>query len=978
MIRRRRTRKERREQERARARRWLAVIGVLFVLVFVAPPVTLVGGAVAMIAQATADMPRPAETTFVSTARGITRLTDRTGNTVIYTVEDPLGNNRQWVRLADLPPYVAQATLLVEDPPFLQATRYDPARTFALLWENTLSGPIRADPTLTGRLVRNAIAPQPEQVSVDDRTREIALVAEINRRYTPEEVLEWHLNTNFYGNEAYGIDAAAQVYLGKRAAELTLDEAALLASIPTAPQFNPIDNETAARGRQSDTLRRLLVEGFITPEEHALASQTLTPVLSSTGQSPSVAPDFAFYARRQAEQILDNLGMDGGRMVSRGGLQITTTLDLDLYYQAECALRAHLERLAGRPGDTATLDGGACLSLATLSQPTRPLDVPPDTGVIVVLDAETGALLAMVGGGARVAHQPGMTLAPFIYFEGFRESRQGVQYTPASMMLDIPRRFPGSAEGLIYQPVNPDGRFRGPVSLREAAVEGLLPAAVQVANNHGLTNVIRSAHRMGLNSLDTGIYDLSLLDRGGLVSVLDMAYASSVLASMGSMYGVETRPRGVGFRNRNPVAVVRIADHDGRILWEYNPQASRVNVFSTFSELGYLVNDIFADSDARRQKFGANNPLTLANNRPAAVVNTVTSNRLDNWTIGYTPQRVIAVHLSRADTNPFSLEGYGLDGAARLWQALAEYAHRDLPPLDWVRPSAIVDRQVCQISGLLPNEVCPVRREIFIQGITPTRTDTYWQSVEINSQTGQRATFNTPAALRISETYFVPPAEALDWWVANNQRLPPEDFDILSRSDDDPFRATVIIRPEALAWLRGTIEIRGVVNERNFASYQLRYGEGAINPQNWFNIGERQTVIPADGLLGVWDTTGLDGIYTIELTVEATNGTRERAIVQVRVDNIPPTVVLSAGEPGKIYRWPAETIIPLEAQVTDNLAVARVEFYNRGRMIFSTDSAPYRYDFAIGGIGTETFNVVAYDAAGNRSTSNEISVEITR
>jgi len=975
---RRKARKARRAQQRARVhlRGW--VFGLLAFVLMGVPLLVIVGGAAITYAQAVADLPTPAESTFITARNGATRLTDRSGQTVIYSVQDPLGDARVWLQLGDLPDYVVQATLLVEDPDFLTRGGFNPLETVLNLWNNALFGPSRADTTLTGRLVRNAIMPQPDVVRVEDRAREIALVAEIQRRYTPAQILEWHLNTNDYGNEAYGIEAAAQVYLGKAARDLTLDEAALLASIPTATQFNPIDDETAARGRQADTLRRLLVAGVIDNAAYDAASRVFTPIVFSGGQVPTLAPDFALYARRQAEDILDALNMDGARLVSRGGLTITTTLDLDLYYQAECALQTHLARLAGGAVDAvAASNGAACVAADALPIPSAPVgDAPPDNGALVILDAQRGEIRAMVGAAIRADAQPAMTLAPFVYFEGFRESRQGVQYNAASMLLDIPQRFPGAAEGLIYQPINPDDKFSGPISLREAAALGLVPPVVQVADNHGLTNVLRTARRMGLNTLDETRYDLALLERGGAVSVLDMAYAYSVLASMGDMYGVTVRPRGVGYRNRDAAAVLKISDAEGRVLWEYQPEQTRVNVFSSFSELGYLINDLYADNDARRLKYGDSNPLALS--RPAAVVNTVSAGNLDNWTIGYTPQRVVAVHLNRADRNPFTLDRVGLGGAAPLWNALSEYAHAGLPVTEWTRPAAIIERDVCQISGLLPNGVCPTRREMFINGIVPTRTDDRWQSVEINSQTRLLATVNTPDALRAQETYFIPPDDALDWWRANNQTLPPTQYDIVSLPDGSPFSSATITAPEPLAWLRGTVEIRGVFDVQAFRSYRLRYGEGAINPQNWFNIGEVSTTPPSDGLLAVWDTSGLDGVYTVELTVEQEGGARERAVVQVRVDNIPPSVIVSAGEAGKVYRWPSETVIPLSADVRDNLAIDRVEFYNAGRLLFTDTEAPYTFDYAISGVGVQAFSVVAYDSAGNRNASTEVSVEVTR
>lgn len=978
IIRRRHLRQQRRAEQDFRNRLWTYFILGIFGLLVVLPLSLFFGTAAVVYAQEAATLPRPGSTLDFSAVAGPTRLYDRTGRTLIYAVQDPLGDKRTWLRLDELPPYVLQATLLVEDEDFYTGTSFDAMRTVTRLWRNFLNGPIEPESSITGRLVRNAIAPPPEFVRVEDRTREIALIAEVNRLYSLDEILEWHLNTNYYGNEAYGIEAAAQVYLGKAARDLTLDEAALLTSIPTAPQFNPIDDEIAARGRQSDTLRRLLSGGFITEAQYDDASRTTTVLLPNAGQKPDMAPDFALYARQQAENILDTLGLDGERLVSRGGLRITTTLDVDLYNQSECVLQSHLAQLAGSQANFNAPDGSPCTGTAYLGATPVAGAAPPDSGMIVMLDVATGELRSMVGGAHRAAYQPGVTLYPFVYFEGFRGSRtQNTYFTPASMVLDIPRMFPGQADGLFYQPTNPDGQFRGPISLREAVGRSLLPPAVHVANTQGLSNVLRSAHTLGINSLTNGVYHLSLLERGGEVALLDVAYAYSVLSSMGEMRGVPVEPRGSGLRQLDPAAVLKIEDADNNVLWSYDTAITRQNIFTDSSELGYLVNDVFADESIRTAQFGENNALNL--NRPAAVVNGLTIDRVDDWTVGYTPQWIVGVHLGRTDAAPMSLTDYGLTGAAPVWKALSEYVHiRDnILPTEWQRPLKVIETEVCQRSGLLPSEVCPRYRELFLQGVGPTQVDTYWQRVKINTQTGQRATVNTPLALQEDELFFVPPAEALDWWKANRLRLPPEQSDVIYRAPDDLFGTTAITSPALFAYVKGPIEIRGNVNADNLQSYQLSYGRD-VNPTAWTSIGEPQTTFVPGSILGTWDTTGLDGLYTLQLTAVLQNGIREPATVQVRVDNTPPTIIISTTEPGKIYRFPEDRIVTVQAEVRDNFEIDRVEFYHDSVLVATDDTFPYSYDYGIAGTGIEYFRAEAFDAAGNQSSSQEITVEIRR
>lgn len=981
IIQRRRRREGRREKAQTRARWSFAVGLLLFLLLVVAPVSVAAGGAGLMYWRSVQGLPPQMNALQSDSAVGATRLYDRSGQTLLFAVQDPLGDDRQWITLDSLPPYLIQATLLMEDPFFFDAPKPGLLQTFSRLWQNAVYGPLPPDPTLTARLVRNAIAPPGEQASVWDREREIALTAEINRRYTPEQILEWHLNTSYYGNEAYGIEAAARVYLGKSAADLTLDEAALLAAIPPAPQYNPFDNEPAARGRQDDVLRALQQAEAITRLDYDLAVTTLTPIQAGGGQRPEVAPDFALYARRQVKDILDSLGRDGARLVSRGGLRIITTLDLDLYYQSECALRAHLARLNGDTHPQNALDGQPCQSAAYLPPGTQPVSAPPDIGALVVLDVTTGEIKSMVGAGSAAIYQPGPTLFPFVYFTGFLTAR----VNPASMVYDIPRPFPGAVEGLIYTPANPDGQFRGPVNLRDAMSAWLLPPAVDVTNRFRLDNVLQYAHRIGINSLNQNTrYDLSLLERGGEVSVLDVAYAYSVLSSMGEMRGISTEPVAPNYRVRNPVAVLRIEDHQGNVLWEYGgdtyePDCAVALDYCTpiFEKpLGYLINNILADQAARRRVLGESVTAALDVERPAAVVSGQTADNRDAWTVGYTPQMVVGVRVGRLDASEMTLDPFAAQGAAPVWRAVTQYAHTGIMPADWIRPENITQMQVCERSGLLPNGVCPVRTEIFIQGrgFEPYETDSYWKEYEVNNQTEQLATINTPDGLRSRRVYFEPPPEVMDWWTANNQPLPPQEYDSVSRPE--LLGTAAILQPAPFAYVGGVVDIRGSMDPSNMQFYQLAYGQG-LNPDQWTQIGGQQTEFTRGSSLGSWDTSGLDGLYSLRLTVVLNDNSVDSDVRQVTVDNIPPEITLFAGEPGKIYRWPDELTIELSADVRDNLAIDHVEFYHNGQFIGSDEEWPYGFSWDIDGAGNEIFSAVAFDAVGNQSNS-EITVEVVR
>ncbi len=978
IIRRRRNRKQYRAATRTRSRLWLGLVIAVVALAMLVPLSIILGLAGWLYGRAAAQMPTQAETIYLDPIIGPTNFYDRTGAELLYAVVDPLGDEREWIALDDLPPHVIAATLRQEDPDYLQAGGFDFGQTLTRLWRYILGTNNRRDTSIAGRLASNTLLPPARNSGLDEDVLWITLTAEVQRRFSPDDVLAWYLNTAFYGNDAYGIDAAAQVYFGKRAVELTLDEAALLAAIPLAPQFNPFDDEIAARQRQMDLLRLMLSAGDITQEQFDVAAAANTPLNTDLTAAPRIATEFSLYAREQTENLLDTLGLDGSRLVSRGGLQVTTSLDLDIYDQADCTLRAHLEQLrGGDPGAITTRTGAGCAGAAYLESPVG-VDASslPDTGSLLLLDVQTGEIRALVGDALAYDDQPGVVLHPIIYLTGFLNGH----YTPASMLMDIPQPFPGPVEGLIYTPVNPDGTYRGPINLRDAMVSGLRAPAAFVAEREGFAEIFSVGYQMGFNRITSeGNVDLSLIERGGQVSLLDVGYVYSVFASMGTMQGVETNPPG-SRRALNPVAILRIEDAEGNVLWEYDSDATASRRPLLSGEIAYLVNDILADGETRRSVLGLDDTV-LQLDRPAALINGLTGDSSESWTVGYTPQLVGAAHLSRGDEEALSLDAAGLQGAAPVWQALMQYTHAryGLAPATWSQPEGIVEYAVCERSGLLPGEdsPCPRRNELFLEQMPVPPEDTYWTSVAVNQQTGLLATSDTPNYLRREQVYFLPPLIAEEWWVSNNLPLPPQEYDTLGVPE--ALSSVQIFLPQNFSYVGGVVDIRGTMDVERLESYQLRYGQGVL-PENWFGIGGVQTSFEPGTSLGNWDTTGLaDDFYTLELSVRFIDGTPETAFVQVTVDNTPPEVTLLTGTNGDevLYRWPAQSRIPIVADVSDNYRVVRVEFYHNGALIGTDEEWPYSFDYEITGAGDETFRAVAFDDVGNQA-SDEVQVEVIR
>ena len=569
--------------------------------------------------------------------------------------------------------------------------------------------------------------------------------------------------------------------------------------------------------------------------------------------------------------------------------------------------------------------------------------------------------------------QPGVVLHPFVYMGGFSRAF----YTPATMVLDTPQRFPGAADGLIYTPQNPDGSFTGPVNLRDAMALGLLPPVVQVANTQGLDNILSSARLIGLENLDTTTYDLSLLERGGGVSVLNTTYAYSVFATLGEMRGVQAATPQRGFPPRDPVAVLRIEDADGTLLWSYDSETD-VHITPILDDgLAYLINDILADQQTRASRLGAGNLLETP--RPAAVVNGYVGNRSAAWTVGYSPDLAVGVWVGRADEAEIGLDAQALGVAAPVWRALMDYSHDryGLGAAAWPRPDNIVEARVCERSGYRPNGACPERTEIFLENTQPPDVDTYWQLVDVNTQTNQLATANTPTNYREERRYFVPPSEAADWWQASqplSAQLPTE-YDTITRPQ--AVSSTVILRPEVFDYVSGEVDIRGSTDGENLQYYQLAYGQG-LNPSEWVDItGQRTDYTPGQSL-ATWDTTNLNGLYNLRFTAVMRGNSIDPYIVQVTVDNTPPSIELSSGGvPGEPFSFLGNRVIPLQANVEDNIAIDRVEFYYAGEFVGTDDQFPFGYEHEILSEGDKTFRAVAFDAAGNQA-STELTVSVVR
>jgi membrane carboxypeptidase/penicillin-binding protein len=964
--------------------RVIIAVGLAFAGLNVLGVVTGVGSVISLYSFYAQQLPEPGAITAVEDDFQTTKIYDRTGQHLIYEVIDPLGGDRTWIEMSEVPDHMRQATISIEDKTFYENPGYDLEGIIRAMYNNLTGGEIQGGSSITQQLVKNVLI-EPEEraeLSFERKTKELILAIRISNEYSKDQILEWYLNTNFYGNIAYGVEAAAQVYFDKSVSQLSLAESAMLAAIPQSPALNPIDNPELAKERQRVVLNAMVDEGYITPEQAEAAFAQELNIRQPDERFSLLAPHFSIYA---LNQLTDLPGITP-RDVYRGGLTVYTTLDYDLFLQAECAARSHIVRLSGASpsAQVQTSEGTPCQAAADL-YPLAPDQIGTNhnatNAAVVVMNVRTGEILAMVGsldyyndaidGKFNVAtaeRQPGSVFKPFTYLTAFEQG-----YTPATMTLDVRTAFDIDSS-TPYTPENFDREFHGPQSIRSALANSYNVPAVQVLEWVGIDSTIRTAHQLGINTLDRGLdyYGLSLTLGGGELTLMDTTYAYAVMGNMGNMPGVPIPPdeRRTGFRTVDPSAILRVERPDGSIIWEYGQSYSFRSAPVIQAELAYLINDILSDEVARQPSLGEDNALDTS--MPAAVKTGTTNDFRDNWTVGHSPNIVTGVWVGNTD-NTAMIDLPAVEGAAPIWHAVMEYAHRELPAEGWAQPPNIQQMVVCQTSGMLPTRYCPqTRTEIFISGTEPTEYDTLYQPFLINRQTGLLATAYTQPELVEERVYMVLPERARDWARDAGIDQPPEDYDVVI--SPDTLGPIAVTDPSPFSYVRGVLEVNGNVQTRNFRSFTLSYGEG-LNPQEWFQIGEEQREQKSDELLGIWDTRALNGLYSLRLQVVRFDNSIDEFVMQVTVDNQPPTVEMVTPQPEQTYTMNDEFVV-IQPLITDNISMERVEFYVDGELIATSTIAPFNERWIISGPGQYIIEVRAYDRVGNSTISDRIRVNV--
>jgi penicillin-binding protein 1C len=691
-------------------------------------------------------------------------LLDRNGR-LLYEVIDPNGGGHAPVPLDRIPAACQAATIQVEDANYYAHPGVDLVGILRALWINLRGGETLAGgSTITQQVARNLLL-DPEEAAEQTMTRklrEAILAWRLARRYSKDEVLALYLNQTYYGNLAYGIEAAARAYFGKTAADLDLAECAMLAGLPQAPAlFSPLIDPAAGQGKQALVLDLMVKGGVITPEEAERAKEE--PLAYAATPFPIQAPHFVSWVWSRLEA---QLGQD---VVRAGGLVVTTTLDLDLQQAGESILRRHLARL----------------QRATAEGPARNVH----NGGLVTLDPRRGEVLAMVGSpdyfdasiagavnAALAPRQPGSALKPFTYAIAFNQPEP---WTPATVLLDVRTAFP-TAEGDPYVPLNYDRTFHGPVPIRQALASSYNVPAVKALQHVGLDSLVKLMRDLGISTFEEADrFGLALTLGGGEVRLLELTAAYGALANGGGRV--------------EPTVILAVEGPAGSRYGAYGPRGGPSSPVID-PRVAWLITDILSDDAARAPSFGRGSVLRLS--RPAAVKTGTTTDWRDNWTVGYTPDLVTGVWVGNADNRPME-QVSGISGAGPIWHDFMETALLGRPPLAFSRPEGLIQGEVCAMSGKLPTEWCPHRSiEWFIEGTVPTEFDDWYQLFRLDRMTGLLATEATPPERIVEQVFLVLPPEAGRWARERGIPAPPPADQAVTRGAGESAGVLTITSPD--------------------------------------------------------------------------------------------------------------------------------------------------------------------------------------
>ena len=625
------------------------------------------------------DLPDPMDLTKKQPVM-TTRILDRNGNLLYRIYQD---ENRTAVPLSEISQHMINATIAIEDKNFYQHHGFSLKGIFRAFVTNAQGEQTQGGSTITQQLVKNRLLDS--EKTLRRKIRELILAILVEGTYSKEEILQMYLNQVPYGGSTYGVEEAAWRIFNKSAKELSLNESALLAGLPAAPSiYSPFgSNPELSLRRQEEVLRRMVEDGYISLDEAYLARQNKLEFRPDIVDIK--APHFVMYVKRL---LVDKFGE---KFVNQNGLEVRTSLDLNLQEQAEEIMTRQINLIT-----RLNINNGAAL----------------------VVNPQTGEILAMVGskdyfdfehdGQVNVTlrpRQPGSSIKPITYALAFELGKKPWDYIDDS---PITYQIPGSRP---YSPNNYDGKFRGKVTLRQALANSYNVPAVKLLASIGVQNLVQKGQEMGITTwTDSSRFGLSLTLGAGEVLMTDLAKVYGAFANGG--YSVDLDP------------FLEIRDYQDKLLYRNqcftDPQSCR-QLQTVDPLVAYEITDILSDDRARSTTFGSYSLLHIPNQQVAVKTGT-TNDKRDNWTIGYTNTRLVGVWVGNNDNSSMSYVASGMTGASPIWNEIMRLLLDDKNPNKFSLPTEYVKVKICVPTNTLPCAGCPqIAEEVFVKGQEPTQ-----------------------------------------------------------------------------------------------------------------------------------------------------------------------------------------------------------------------------------------------------------------
>jgi membrane peptidoglycan carboxypeptidase len=700
----------RRKGKSGPVRRGLAFLPPVMIAFFLALAAVPVVAAAMTLASITADLPSPQDLAKDPLALS-TRVYDRSGTELLYQFEV---ERREAVKLDDVPQLLIDATVAAEDKTFWTNPGVDVLGIARAVYSD-LTGRTTGQggaSTITQQLVKQRVVGN--ELSLKRKIREAILAIEVTRTYSKREILELYFNQIYYGNQAYGVKAAAQTYFGKGdLATLTVAEAALLAGLPQAPSVidpSQAENLERAKERRSYVLGQMEDIGAISAGERE--AYEAEPIKVAGKQITTItAPHFVFQVRDQLTRIL---GGDEGA-VTRGGFKVTTTLDMAKQRSAEKQVKQSVTDLHDRNVWNAGL-----------------VSIDPKTGEVVAYvgsvdyyDRDDPKVQGQFDVAGIAPRQPGSSFKMFNYVTALKKGA-----TAATVVVDARTDFTGKADPALvagfgahpqcgYCPENADLQYHGPLTMRQAIRESRnVPAVKFLQQYSGIEDVIKTANEMGITTtIDPAQVGLSLTLGAKEVKLVDMTSAFGVLANMGVRV--------------TPTYILKVEDPKGKVVWEHKDYEQK-RVLD--QGLAYIMTDILKDTTRPDRDFIFGSWTNI--NRPAALKTGTTDNLKDVYSVGYVPQLVTGVWMGNNNGDLMSQRDFfSAMGPGVLWREYMKEVLAGVEVKDWERPANVVTANVVSApgayggygSGMLPSKLSPFSTtEIFLRGTEPRTTDTWY------------------------------------------------------------------------------------------------------------------------------------------------------------------------------------------------------------------------------------------------------------